>query len=51
MFSSSTKEFHMNPLHARIPIQAFQRNIWSNISLDIVSFSNYCFKGSTFRAI
>jgi Protein of unknown function (DUF667) len=40
-----------NPLHARIPITAFKRNQWLNLSLDIAAFAHHCFKGVLLRSI
>ena len=40
-----------NPLHARIPIAAFRRNQWLNLSLDITAFAHHCFKGVNIRSI
>jgi hypothetical protein len=40
-----------NPLHARIPIAAFRRNQWINLSLDISAFAHHCFKGVVMRSI
>lgn len=40
-----------NPLHARIPIAAFRRNQWMNLSLDIAAFAHHCFKGVNIRSI
>jgi hypothetical protein len=51
MFTNGAKEIVMNPLHARIPIHTFKRGNWVNLCIDVVGFSNFCFKGSTFRSI
>ena len=51
IFSSASKEFALTPLHARIPNSSFLRNSWVNLSIDIVSFVNYCFPGNTFRSL
>lgn len=40
-----------HPLHARIPIAAFRRNQWMNLSLDISAFAHHCFKGVVLRSI
>ncbi len=41
----------MNPLHARIPLSYVIKNTWLNLSLDIQSFCELCFKGAAHRAI
>jgi hypothetical protein len=41
----------VHPLHARIPIAAFRRNQWINLSLDISAFAHHCFKGVILRSI
>lgn len=51
IFSSAAKEFALTPLHARIPNSSFIRNSWVNLSIDLVSFVNYCFPGNTFRSL
>ena len=51
IFHSGAKEIVANPLHARIPITNFKRNVWANISIDINAFAHHCFKGMNIRSI
>jgi hypothetical protein len=41
----------LNPLHARIPIDCFKRNVWCNYCFDINAFANFCFKGVSVRSL
>jgi len=38
-------------MHARVPISCFVLNAWANISIDLVSFMNYCYPTSQFKSI
>jgi hypothetical protein len=40
----------VNPFHSRIPIN-LPIGVWVNISLDVLSFANECFKSQIFRSI
>jgi hypothetical protein len=40
----ASKGIVINPLHARIPINQFKRDIWLNMSIDVFAFSHFCFK-------
>lgn len=51
IFHSGAKEIVTNPLHARIPINQFKRNVWVNLSIDVVAFAHSCFKGTNIRSI
>ena len=51
MFSTSSKEVVINPLHSRIPLGNFPIGVWLNISIDVLSFVSNCFKSQTFRSI
>jgi len=51
IFHSGAKEMVINPLHARIPISEFSRNTWLNLSIDVFSFAQYCFKGALIRSL
>ncbi len=51
IFHSGAKEIVANPLHARVPIHAFKRNSWMNLSIDISAFAHACFKGIIIRSI
>ncbi|CAJ1050649.1 uncharacterized protein C3orf67 homolog [Xyrichtys novacula] len=43
--STVHKELYATPLHARIPLKGLERNIWSSLCIDLVSFSDELFKG------
>ena len=51
IFHDGAKEIVSNPLHARIPVNQFARNMWINLSIDVFAFSSFCFKGVTMRSI
>lgn len=41
----------LNPLHARIPINEFKKDVWLNLSIDVFAFAHYCFKGINVKSI
>jgi len=47
----SSKGIVLNPLHARIPSNAFKKDIWVNLSIDVFAFAHYCFKGINVKSI
>ncbi|XP_059800218.1 uncharacterized protein C3orf67 homolog isoform X1 [Hypanus sabinus] len=49
--STIHKEFSATPLHAKIPLSIIKRKIWSNICIDMVSFTNAAFKGAGFQSL
>ncbi|XP_051873584.1 uncharacterized protein C3orf67 homolog [Pristis pectinata] len=49
--STIHKEFSATPLHAKIPLSIIKRKIWSNICVDMVSFTNAAFKGAGFQSL
>ncbi|XP_069795647.1 protein CFAP20DC isoform X3 [Narcine bancroftii] len=49
--STIHKEFSATPLHAKIPLSFIKRKVWSNICIDIVSFTNAAFKGAGFQSL
>lgn len=51
MFSTSSKEIVVNPLHSRIPLGNLPIGVWLNISIDVLSFVSSCFRSQTFRSI
>ncbi len=51
MFSTSSKEVIINPLHCRVPLPSLPMNKWINLSIDVLSFVSECFKSQTFRSI
>lgn len=51
LFSSASKEITSAPLHARIPNWPLTRGSWANISIDIISFTDVCFPGCTYRSL
>ena len=51
IFHNGAKDFVINPLHARIPVNQFRTNQWVNLCIDTYSFSQFCFKGVTYRSI
>jgi hypothetical protein len=51
MFSTSSKDVVINPLHCRIPLVEVPIGTWLNISIDVLSFVADCFKTETFRSI
>ena len=51
MFSTSSKEIIINPLHCRVPLPNLPMNKWLNISIDVLSFVSECFNTLTFRSI
>jgi len=51
MFSSSSKDIVINPLHSRIPLNNIPQGVWINLSIDVLSFVAECFKNQTFRSI
>lgn len=51
MFSTSSKEIIINPLHCRVPLLYLPMNKWINVSIDVLSFVSECFKTQTFRSI
>jgi len=51
MFTTNAKELVINPLHARVPMNYITKGVWLNLSIDVFSFSNHCFKGCVHRAI
>jgi hypothetical protein len=48
---AASKGIVTNPLHARIPIAQFKRDVWLNLSFDIFAFAHYCFKGINVKSI
>uniref|UniRef100_A0A8C4ZPU6 CFA20 domain-containing protein n=1 Tax=Gadus morhua TaxID=8049 RepID=A0A8C4ZPU6_GADMO len=50
-FSTVHKEFSATPLHARIPFVSLKQNIWSNLCIDLVSFTAELFKTAVFRTL
>ena len=51
MFSTSTRDLVINPLHCRIPLLNVPIGVWVNLSIDVISFVSECFKSQTFRSI
>src|SRR5688572_27137339 len=51
MFSTSSKDIVINPLHCRIPLLNIPVGVWVNLSIDVLSFVADCFKSQTFRSI
>jgi hypothetical protein len=51
MFSTSSKDIVINPLHCRIPLINIPIGMWVNLSIDVLSFVSECFKSQTFRSI
>lgn len=51
MFSTSSKEVIINPLHCRVPLPHLSMNKWINLSIDVLSFVSECFRSQTFRSI
>ncbi|KAJ3603298.1 hypothetical protein NHX12_031040 [Muraenolepis orangiensis] len=49
--STVHKEFSATPLHARIPFVSLKQNIWSNLCIDLVSFTEELFKTATFQTL
>ena len=48
---ASSKGIVSNPLHARIPIATFKRDVWLNLSIDVFAFAHHCFKGINVKSI
>ena len=51
LFSACSKEFVINNYHCRIPLIDFPINTWVNLSINIISFVNFCFSNENFRSI
>lgn len=51
IFHDGAKEIVTNPLHARVPVNPFFRNVWLNLSIDLFAFNSFCFKGVTMRSL
>lgn len=51
IFHDGAKEIVTNPLHARVPVTPFFRNVWLNLSIDVFAFNSFCFKGVTMRSL
>ncbi|XP_067907719.1 uncharacterized protein C3orf67 homolog isoform X6 [Heterodontus francisci] len=49
--STIHKELSATPLHAKIPLSIIKRKIWSNICVDMLSFTNAAFKGAGFQSL
>ncbi|XP_071383091.1 protein CFAP20DC [Centroberyx affinis] len=49
--STVHKELFATPLHARIPFVGLKRNIWSNLCIDLASFTGELFKGTGFLTL
>ncbi|XP_029907472.1 protein CFAP20DC [Myripristis murdjan] len=49
--STVHKDLSITPLHARIPLVGLKRNIWSNLCIDLVSFTGELFKGAGFLTL
>ncbi|XP_067854926.1 uncharacterized protein C3orf67 homolog isoform X2 [Heptranchias perlo] len=49
--STIHKELSATPLHAKIPLSIIKRKIWSNLCIDLVSFTDAAFKGAGFQSL
>ena len=49
--AGAAKGIVSNPLHARIPINQFKRDVWLNMSIDVFAFAHYCFKQINVKGI
>ncbi|KAM6980722.1 protein CFAP20DC [Aplochiton taeniatus] len=49
--STVHKEFSATPLHARIPFIGLKREMWSNVCIDLVSFTGELFKGAGYLTL
>uniref|UniRef100_A0AAY4CI41 CFA20 domain-containing protein n=1 Tax=Denticeps clupeoides TaxID=299321 RepID=A0AAY4CI41_9TELE len=49
--STVHKDLSGTPLHARIPLSGLTRNTWSNVCIDLASFTREMFKGAVFQSL
>ncbi|KAK3103082.1 hypothetical protein FSP39_016320 [Pinctada imbricata] len=50
LLSTSQKESHVTPLHAKVPLTILRRHVWLNLCLDLVSLVSDLWRGQTFKA-
>ncbi|XP_069721775.1 protein CFAP20DC [Phaenicophaeus curvirostris] len=49
--STVHKELSVTPLHAKIPLFTFKREIWCNMCIDLVGFTSEIFRGAVFQSL
>lgn len=51
LFSTSFREPSRTPLHSRLPLSALQRDVWLNLTFDLVDLVASNFSGATFARL